>query len=118
MTEIVRVKGCVVAIGDAVDELAPDWLGEGLMIITVGLPVGLTLATLAEGETVHVFCDGEALQLRCAVRVNTDAEGDGVTVSGLGVTVTVLLVEGVRPGDGVARPLALTGLAVAQLGVA
>jgi len=30
--------------------------------------------------------------------------------------VTVLLVDGVRPDDGVTRPLALTGLAVPQLG--
>ena len=46
----------------------------------------------------------------------TEEEGEGVRVSGLGVTETVLLVEGVRPIDGVARLLALTGLAVPQLG--
>ena len=76
------------------------------------------MPTLAEGDGVHVFWEGDGLPLDCPVALYTEEEGDGLTLSGLGVTVTVLLVEGVRPGDGVARSLALTGLAVPQLGVA
>ena len=74
------------------------------------------MPTLAEGDGVHVFWEGDGLPLRCPVALYTEEEGEGLTVSGLGVTVTVLLVDGVRPIDWVVTEVPLNGLAVPQLG--
>ena len=74
------------------------------------------MATLAEGDGVQVFWEGDALPLVCAVILYTEEEGEGVAVRGLAVAVTVLLVDGLRPVDGVAAEVPLNGLAVPQLG--